>query len=262
MVGPIRYAIVFVAAGLLLARGAVLTAQSDASAGWWVLAVAEGYLALSFFGLAAGYLFNHWGLPVEALAERAPWSRVADVVALPYRLFAGPAVFLLHSFDSMAPMHEVAPRLYVGRLPRRDERARLSQAGVNSVLNVCFEFPAGARFRTDEALEIHYVPMLDGTAPSRIQFERAIAWVVARHTDGHTVLVHCAHGRGRSVTVAAAALCRLGFAQSAEEALARIATARPKVCPTPKQQTALRRFLQTGRAEESKGLVTPAATSA
>jgi protein-tyrosine phosphatase len=142
-------------------------------------------------------------------------------------------------------MHAVGGRLYVGRLPLPADHRRLAEAGVTSVLNLCAEFPRLSRLRADSGMSTAYVPVLDGAAPSRRQFEAAVAWIEARHAEGHSVLVHCAQGRGRSVTVAAAALCRLGLADGPDDALARIIAARPRARPSRRQRQALSRFLGT-----------------
>ncbi len=243
MLEPMRYAVVFGILGILLAQGAIQAASTDSGAILRAIACAEAYLALSLFTLAFAYLFDHLSVPVEGLFQHPVWMRVIDLLLLPYRLLARLTVSLAHRFDSMEMMHPVGPRLFVGRIPFPHDRYRLQEAGVTSVLNLCAEFPKRSRLRDDQVMETVYLPILDGTAPSRAQFERAMEWIASRHVAGHTVLVHCAQGRGRSVTVAAAALCRLGLASSPEEALATIKAARPKAKPSRKQRAALSRFL-------------------
>ena len=51
------------------------------------------------------------------------------------------------------------------------------------------------------------VPVWDGTPPSIDLIESAAQFCVANRKNGH-VLIHCAHGRGRSTTVFVAALVK------------------------------------------------------
>ena len=238
-----RYAVVFGILGLLLLVGAGQSISADPGPLSWAIGGTEAYLALSLFTLSLAYLLDHFSLPVEAVFRHPVWTRLIGLLLLPYRLLAGITIALARRFDTMEMMHPVGPRLFVGRIPFPHERGHLQAAGVTSVVNLCAEFPRLSGLRGDPAMETIYLPMLDGAAPSPAQFERAIAWIASRHVEGHTVLVHCAQGRGRSVTVAAAALCRLGLASSPEEAIAMITAVRPKAKPSQKQRAALSRYL-------------------
>ena len=71
-------------------------------------------------------------------------------------------------------------------------------------------------------------PVWDGTPPSSAQLERAATaiakgWSHATAKGGKvefkgTVMVHCAHGRGRSCMVACAGLVKAGYCDTWEEA--------------------------------------------
>jgi diacylglycerol kinase (ATP) len=253
MFEPMRYAALFGILGALIAGAAVEAADGAA----WTLAAAEGYVALGLFTMAVAYGLNDRGVPIEEVLQHPGWMHVVGALVLPYRLLARLTLALLRRFDSMEMMHVVGTRLYVGRIPFPSEHPRLAEAGVTSVLNLCAEFPRLSRFRGASGVELAYVPILDGTAPSREQFQTAVDWVAARHAEGRSVLIHCAQGRGRSVTVAAAALCRLGLATDPEDALAKITAARPKAKPSRKQRIALSRFLGTESAQVSTRLLSP-----
>ena len=54
------------------------------------------------------------------------------------------------------------------------------------------------------------VPMLDGRGMSAGAFDRAMVQVQAWREAGHDVLIHCAYGHGRSVSVACALLVAEG----------------------------------------------------
>lgn len=63
------------------------------------------------------------------------------------------------------------------------------------------------------------VPTWDHTAPGVDELECAVRFVVAQRDQGRPVLVHCAHGRGRSVMTLCAAMVDLGLYPTWEEAL-------------------------------------------
>jgi predicted protein tyrosine phosphatase len=249
MFEPMRYAALFGILGTLLAGAAVQSAAGGAVGAAWVLAAAEAYVALCLFAMALAYGLNHWGLPIEWAFQHPGWMQAVDLLLLPYRLLARVTFGVLRRLDPMDLMHPVGTRLFVGRLPLPADHGRLAEHGVTSVLNLCAEFPRLSRLDRAAGLTTAYLPILDGAAPTERQFRAAVDWIAARHGEGRSVLVHCAQGRGRSVTVAAAALCRLGLATDPADALARITAARPRACPSRKQRLALDRFLTASRAD-------------
>jgi hypothetical protein len=243
MFEPMRYAALFGLLGTTLGLAAAQTAAGGAAGVAWVLIGAEVYVALCLFTMAAAYGLNDRGISLEGAFGHRGWRRGLDLLLLPYRLLARLVFGLLRRLDPMDLMHPVGARLYVGRLPLPADHRRLSEAGVTSVLNLCAEFPRLSRLDRAAGLSTAYVPVLDGAAPSDRQFRGALDWISARYAEGHSILIHCAQGRGRSVTIAAAALCRLGLAAGPDEALAQITAARPRARPSRRQRAALARFL-------------------
>lgn len=63
------------------------------------------------------------------------------------------------------------------------------------------------------------VPTWDHTAPTVDELEHAVQFVVGQRAEGRPVLVHCAHGRGRSVMTLCAAMVDLGLHPTWEDAL-------------------------------------------
>ena len=92
--------------------------------------------------------------------------------------------------------------------------------------------------------ERYGVPTLDRGAPPAAVFDEAVRWTAAKVASGASVYVHCAFGRGRSATLAAAVLIALGRAKDAAEALAMVAAARPSVSVKGEQLTALEGFVE------------------
>ena len=96
---------------------------------------------------------------------------------------------------------EVAPGWWIGG--RYSDELRKKWA---VVIDLTVEFPENCRQTTDEYL---LVPCWDGVPPAPLDIERA-ARLAAAHAARGDVLVHCAHGRGRSTCVMVACLVRAG----------------------------------------------------
>lgn len=82
-----------------------------------------------------------------------------------------------------------------------------------AVIDVTAELPALA-----QGLAYHCLPVWDTTAPSCDQIAGAASWALEQRAQGRAVLVHCAHGHGRSCVVLVALLVAAGLAADEHEA--------------------------------------------
>jgi protein-tyrosine phosphatase len=82
------------------------------------------------------------------------------------------------------------------------------------VVDLTVEFPESCRSRTKHYLS---APTWDGVPLSPADLESAATFAVEARKDG-AVLVHCAHGRGRSTTVMCACLVKAGLFANWEDA--------------------------------------------
>jgi hypothetical protein len=83
------------------------------------------------------------------------------------------------------------------------------------------------------------LPVWDTHAPTPQAIDRAVAWALAERRAGRGVYVHCAHGHGRSATVAGAVLIASGAARDASDAVRVMQAARPRVRLNRRQAAAL-----------------------
>lgn len=174
---------------------------------WWA-AWLVGWIGLSSLTAGLAYVANRPG----ALGKHNALLRVWMAPYLRFsRLVAATAQRIGHT-----ERHEVAPGLWVGGWPRAGA-AGLAQ------LDLTAELP-----RRGAALDYANVPMLDGRGMTPAAFARAMAVALEWRAAGHPVLVHCAYGHGRSVSVACALLVAEGIDPDLDAAEARVRALRPK----------------------------------
>lgn len=243
-IGPsaMRFPFIFGLLGAILTALAAHQARQATGVGWLVVAV-EAEAAICLFALSALYGLRSAGICVEDVSRRPGWATAIRVIILPNLLLGRFSLHVGRWFDREGLLNPLAPGLFIGRFPFPSERDGLRAAGIDAVLNLCWEFPGLSGSRRGPRFETGRVPILDGAAPSDRQFDDAVRWVAARRDEGRCVLIHCAQGHGRTSTVAAAVLVRLGLAPDAGQALATIRAARPFARPSRGQEAALIRYL-------------------
>jgi protein-tyrosine phosphatase len=75
------------------------------------------------------------------------------------------------------------------------------------------------------------------------QIETGVKWALEQHKQ-RPVLFHCAHGHGRSNVLMCATLIQLGRASTAQDALAIVKEARPRVKLNKPQLAAVEKWIQ------------------
>lgn len=127
---------------------------------------------------------------------------------------------------------EVAPGIWVGGWPRQGAPG-LAQ------LDLTAELP-----RRGAALDYANVPMLDGRGMRDADFARALEIARGWRAAGRPVLVHCAYGHGRSVSVACALLVAEGIDADLDSAEARVRALRPRAGIRGYQRAVVERWLR------------------
>ena len=170
--------------------------------------------------------------------RRHPWLQPLfwPFRAVSYAVFAG-----ARRWRRGDVLNEVTSGLFLGARLFPGEADALRARGVTAVIDLTSELPTAAVFAR-APFERYAVPTLDRAPPPPAVFDDAVAWVTAQIVSGRAVYVHCAFGRGRSATLAAAALIALGRAAGVREAVAMVTAARPSVSIKGEQLAALEAF--------------------
>jgi diacylglycerol kinase (ATP) len=138
----------------------------------------------------------------------------------------------LNTYDPITPT-QIDHRIYVGNYKNAADLALFNPFKITAVL--CVHNEQGYEKRPD-IIYMHQ-GFDDGYAIPEKQFEKCLAWLKFMHDAGHTILIHCAAGRSRSVVIAASLLHYLGI-MTFDEALKHIAMRRP-VASSPHPEVVL-----------------------
>lgn len=186
---------------------------------WWpaivLLAAWIVYLlqAPAAFGKRADGMLAWWSWPVWAPLFAYQWL----IFELGRRVTGEPVANL------------VAPGLWVGRKPRASELPE----GIAIVVDLTSEFSVSPGIKDGRSYLL--IPTLDARAPAPAEIVAAVDAVVA--TPG-SAFIHCAHGHGRSATVAAAVMLRRGEA-TLDDVEHKLKLKRPRIGLNAHQRQAL-----------------------
>lgn len=106
----------------------------------------------------------------------------------------------------------ITPNLAVGPAPMSyDQLDRIKKAGVDSIINLCAEFPDLHLIEKNAGFDVYYLPIEDEETPELQVMDDALEWMDEAIYLGKKVLVHCRHGIGRTGTIVSAYLLRKGL---------------------------------------------------
>jgi protein-tyrosine phosphatase len=214
-----RHVVVYSIVGISLASaGAWL-----GGAGWLLL-----WPAFSYLLIAAAYA--RLGPRVCGKRPDGGMAWWAVLLLLPFLLATWFGWRVIRHFTREACCHEVAPGVWVGRRPLPGDLP----SDATLIIDLTAEFPVRKAVRHGRTYLC--VPTLDATAPDAAALREAVETAAAWPGP---VYIHCALGHARSATAAAAVLIRRGLAADADEAVARLQRARPRVRLEKPQQRLL-----------------------
>ncbi|PSC71447.1 dual specificity phosphatase domain [Micractinium conductrix] len=191
----------------------------------------------------------------EALAGRTTWimGKRADgtinpvhfTLLWPYHVGLRAKLALQRRLSSEPSFSQVTDEYFIGAWP---SEMALVPTVHPAVLDVTCELPL-------QVVPPAYLNLAvwDTHAPTAQQIETGVQWALAQRAVGRPVLVHCAHGHGRSATVLAAILIAEGKAKGASDAEALMKASRPRVRLNTRQRAALKQWIAlregTGKLE-------------
>ena len=135
---------------------------------------------------------------------------------------------MTNNWFDVLPMTQVGHRLHVGGYIAAADLAKDNPRGITAVLCV------HQAMDYDQSPDIVYmhIPFHDGEAIPPPTFVHCLGWLKFMYENGHTILVHCAAGISRSVTIVASFMHYAGMAQF-DAALDSIRMRRPVAAPAP-----------------------------
>jgi hypothetical protein len=215
-----RYGLVFLSVALTVLAIALLLDGA-----------ARGLLIWTSLGLgliAAAYLLERPELFGKHHTGRlAPW---AVIVALPVVLLNYAFWVVKTRVQNEAASHEIAPGIFVGRLPLPGELP----PGTMTIVDVTSELIAHPQIRIHPGYRVY--PMLDDGFVEPEVLEQIVAELLELPGP---VLIHCAAGHGRSAALAAALGIARGHFDDPDDAEAKIRDVRPRVRFTRQQRERL-----------------------
>lgn len=131
----------------------------------------------------------------------------------------------------------VKPDLAVGARVDPTNVSRLKIMGIGAVVDLRIEESDDPDLLAQHDISFLHLPMYDEHALTQDQLRQGSRWVAEQRAAGKRVLVHCQHGVGRSVMLAAAVLINEGM--STTEALDHLRARRPKMAFSPRQLAAM-----------------------
>jgi membrane-associated phospholipid phosphatase len=218
-------------AGLYYGVGAVLLATvAILWRPWGFLllwpAISLALMAAAYFRFGAGIFQKHGGV----------LSKITYLLLWP--ILIGQRISLTYYAARSHPWDELTDRLWIGRKLSDGEAQNAVERGVASALDLTGEFSEARPFRR---LVYRQLPILDLTAPTGEQLNQAVAFVRGQIEHG-VVYIHCKAGYSRTAAVAGAYLLDSGHAQTADEAIRMLRSARPGIVIRPEIIRALHEY--------------------
>lgn len=158
-------------------------------------------------------------------------SSVSKTLFWPYHAGLRAKLAMQRRVSSEPAWNQITPTYFLGAWPSEEA---LVPTVHPAVLDVTCELP----------LQVHppaykMIPVWDTHSPLPNQIDDAVLWAQEQERQGRQILIHCAHGHGRSATILCAILIADGQAGSIAEAEAILKKQRPRVRLNVRQRASL-----------------------
>jgi putative hydrolase of the HAD superfamily len=178
--------------------------------------------------------------------------RIDQVGAFARTHHPGPSDYVIVSLDELLDLPPLAPYrqpplaldvdwvaldLAVGSRIDPNNVPRIRAMGIDAVVDLRAEESDDPNLLRQHGLSFLHLPITDCDPLTHDQMHEGSNWIARERREGRTVLVHCQHGRGRSVVLLAAVLIDEGL--SATAAIERIRSRRPQVALSASQLSAI-----------------------
>jgi protein-tyrosine phosphatase len=192
---------------------------------WWLPVHVWATTVTAIVGVAV--LLRYTSLLGKQTTGEIPWW--SWFIWWPWHLAAHTSAWWFRGRGA-PPFTEVHPGWWLGTWPHQAQSPEPWEA----VLDLTCELP-----RRQQTQHYLCVPTWDMTQPSDDDLLTAVAFVLTQRDAGRPLLVHCAHGRGRSTMVVVAGLVAAGLHPTWQHALDHVRLQRPNVRLSSTQQRSL-----------------------
>lgn len=188
----------------------------------------RGFIRWLFMG-ALRWLYRRWTrIAVRLFPEGSHRASLAQTLGIP--------------LPDQLNLSWITPHLAVGGRIHAQDIPRMAAAGVTCVVDTRSEDRDEEEALAEHGIALLYLPTPDTHPLAIADLTRGAEWINEQIGGGRRVLVHCEHGVGRSVLLAAAALVESGL--GAHEAINLIKRRRWQAAPNHRQMKRLQEFEQ------------------
>lgn len=198
------------------------------------------WISLSSLYYAIAYFADFGEMLFKSKGGRLPFY--IKIAIFPVLLGATIFNLIARSRDNVPPLQEIRDGLWLSRRLVFTDLKPLKESPINAILDVTAEFDAIETQFLGRDVEYLNIPVMDHNSPRKNQLEMAVRWIDQQRKDGKEVLIHCALGQGRSVTVLLAYLKFLDPSRSYQDLIDEVRKVRPNVKPNTRQFASLNSF--------------------
>ncbi len=126
---------------------------------------------------------------------------ILKIILFPFFLFSQFINAIARAKDKEPMMVEVENGIYLGRRVLLTDIPLLKEENIEAIVDVTAEFDAAGIMTQMSDFQYLNIPVFDHNAPRLGQLNKAVHWIDVQRRSGKKVLIHCALGQGRSVTV-------------------------------------------------------------